>query len=83
MDERIKKRLADPEVYLEMVKGAVIALSYTDEEIRETLCEEEAQEFIDLRNKVFARLKLEEQKYITDTDANIPMAAEDEAPYKN
>lgn len=84
MDEKIKKRLRDPEVLIDMLAGAAAALAYTDEEIRDVFDEEEAQEFIDLRNSVKARLRQQEMRSYGEGPEQItPMAAEDGIDYKN
>lgn len=91
MDEKTKKKLADPEVYYDMLRGATMALAYTDEEIREMFEEPDAQEFIDQRNKVLKELKPYKHKFridpetcrlvFIDDEDETPIAAEDEAPY--
>ena len=84
MDERIKKKLRDPEVLIDMLAGAAAALAYTDEEIRDVFEEKDAQEFIDLRNSVKARLREQEMRcYGEAPEQHTPMAAEDDIPYKN
>lgn len=84
MDERIKKKLRDPEVLIDMLAGAAAALAYTDEEIRDVFEEKDAQEFIDLRNSVKARLREQEMRcYGEAPEQHTPMAAEDDTPYKN
>lgn len=84
MDERIKKKLRDPEVLIDMLAGAAAALAYTDEEIRDVFEEKDAQEFIDLRNSVKARLREQEMRcYGEGPEQHTPMAAEDDTPYKN
>ena len=84
MDEKIKRRLRDPEVLIDMLAGAAAALAYTDEEIRDVFDEEEAQEFIDLRNSVKARLRQQEIRCYGEGPEQItPMAAEDGIHYKN
>ena len=84
MDERIKKKLRDPEVLIDMLAGAAAALAYTDEEIRDVFEEKDAQEFIDLRNSVKARLREQEMQYYGEApEQHTPMAAEDDTPYKN
>ncbi len=84
MDEKIKRRLRDPEVLIDMLAGAAAALAYTDEEIRDVFDEEEAQEFIDLRNSVKARLRQQEMRCYGEGPEQItPMAAEDGIDYKN
>lgn len=81
MTQKRKRDLNDREVYLEMVRDAATALTYTDEEIRATLEGNDAQEFIDLRNRVLASLEEEPYRYDTADDTDIPMAAEDDASY--
>lgn len=84
MDEKIKRRLRDPEVLIDMLAGAAAALAYTDEEIRDVFDEEEAQEFIDLRNSVKARLRQQEMRCYREGPEQIThMAAEDGIDYKN
>ena len=84
MAEKKQRKLSDPDVCIEMVGGAAAALTYTDKEIRDTLPPEEAQEFIDLRDKVFAELDIDKREYglAFDDDDDIPMAAEEESPYE-
>ena len=80
--EKIKKRLSDPKVLAEIYLGAAKALLYTDEEIRAVLEEDEAQEFIDLRNKFIATHGKRLSKYSNDNTFGPQLAAEDDSyPY--
>lgn len=80
--ERIKNRLSDPDVIAEIFLGAAKALTYTDEEIRSVLNEEEAQEFIDLRNEFIANYGNKPPRYCSDSTFDTQIAAEDEPfPY--
>ena len=84
MTEKKQRKLTDPDVYIDMISGAAAALTYTDREIRDTFSPEEAQEFIDLRDKVFAELDIDKRKYgivFDDEEESTPQAAEEEAPY--
>lgn len=83
MIDKKQERESVKDVCVDMLSGAATALTYTDEEIRGTLPPEEAQEFIDLRDRVFAKLEIDKREYGISSDEcdDLPMAAEDEAPY--
>ncbi|MBQ3243575.1 MAG: hypothetical protein IJB01_03115 [Bacteroidaceae bacterium] len=85
MTEKKQRKLSDRDVYIEMLSGAATALTYTDKEIRDTFLPEDAQEFIDLRDKIFAELDIDKRKYglASDEDSNddLPLAAEEETSY--
>lgn len=78
------KKLNSQDIAADIISGATAALSYTDEEILETLPEEQAQEFIELRNKVLARMENGKRGYSIGTadDDTMSLAAEDEASYE-
>lgn len=86
MTEKKQRKLSDRDVYIEMLSGAATALTYTDKEIRDTFLPEDAQEFIDLRDKIFAELDIDKRKYglASDEDSSddLPLAAEEEATYE-
>lgn len=83
MTEKKQKKLSDRDVYIDMLGGAAAALTYTDKEIRDTFSPEEAQDFIDLRDKVYAELEIDKYEcgIATHEDVEIPLAAEDQEPY--
>lgn len=85
MTDKKHARHSGNDVASDIIGGAAAALAYTDQEIIDTLPKEQAHEFIELRNKVFAGLeKSNMQKYGTgyDTDEEIPLAAEENAVYE-
>lgn len=84
-EEELKRELNAEKFKAEMLCGAAAALAYTDEEIYDTLCKEEAEEFIELRREFMKEVDRECErmwgKPVADDDDELPMAAEDEAPY--
>lgn len=72
------------DIATEIIGGAAEALYYTDQEILDTLPKEQAHEFIELRNKVLAKLDIEKRPYnIGDNeDEDFSMAAEDVPSYE-
>ena len=50
-----KKRRSDAAIFADVLRGTAIAISYTEEEIRETLSPEDAEEFIALREELCSR----------------------------
>ncbi len=86
MTDKKHARHSGNDVASDIIGGAAAALAYTDQEIIDTLPKEQAHEFIELRNKVFAGLEKgnNRQKYSTgyDTDEEISLAAEDNAVYE-
>ena len=79
-----KSRSRD-EIAIDMVCGVTAALTYSDEEIYNTLPKEDAEEFIRLRNEV----KSDMQPGSTGIkigygfdDEDLSLAAEDEASYE-
>ena len=83
MIDKKQEKQSGKDICAEVLGGATAALTYTDEEIRATLPPEEAQEFIDLKNRVIAQLDANEQEYSINPAVcdEFPMAAEDETPY--
>ncbi len=69
-------------VAAEIIGGAMTALSYTNEEILDTLPPDEAKEFIELRNKVLTVGSAEKKEYSIGSDEEISLAAEDDAEYE-
>ena len=81
MIEKKQEKQSGKDICVEMLSGAVAALAYTDEEIRDTLPPEDAQEFIALRNRTLASLENDSHTYGPDEESNLTMAAEEDAPY--
>ena len=79
MDNKKQNRPNGSDIAADIVSGATAALTYTDEEILATLPPAEAQEFIDLRNRVLADID-SENRYC-DNEHGTPLAAEEDAPY--
>ena len=63
MTDRKHTRHAGDIFAAEIIEGAVAALAYTDKEILETLPPCEANEFIELRNKVMTGINAEKEEY--------------------
>ena len=84
MDNKKQNRPDGKDIAADIIEGATAALAYSNEEIIATLPPGEAQEFIDLRNSVKARLREQEMRcYGEAPEQHTPMAAEDDTPYKN
>ena len=81
MNDKKQNRPGGNEIAADILNGATAALSYTDEEIREALPPHEAQEFIDLRNRVLNDIESSGSTYGSD-ESELPLAAEEVAPYK-
>lgn len=84
-EEERKKKVQSREFIEDMYCGAAAALAYTDEEIYDTFCKEEAEEFIELRNRFMKIVDSEYEKMlgkpVASDDYELPMAAEDDASY--
>ncbi len=71
------------EIAVEIIGGAATALTYTDREILETLPEEQALEFIELRDKTLAGMNsCKEYGSCNNYDESPSLAAEDESTYE-
>lgn len=71
------------EIAVEIIGGAATALTYTDREILETLPEEQALEFIELRDKTLAGMNsCKEYESGYNFDESPSLAAEDEITYE-
>lgn len=72
------------DIAADIISGATAALSYTDEEILGTLPKEQAQEFIELRNKVLAKVENGKREYSIGNadDDTMSLAAEEESSYE-
>ena len=84
MTEKKQRKLSDRDVYIDMLSGAATALTYTDKEIRDAFSPEEAQDFINLRDKIYAELDIDKYEYglaSRDDDNDIQLAAEEQEPY--
>lgn len=83
MIDKKQEKQSGGDICVEIAGGAAVAMAYTDEEIRATLPPEEAQEFIDLRDRVFAELEIDKNEYDISSDEGygFSMAAEDDTPY--
>lgn len=81
MIEKKQEKQSGRDICVEILSGAAAALAYTDEEIRDTLPPEDAQEFIALRNRTLASLENDSHTYGPDEESNLTMAAEEDAPY--
>ena len=84
MTEKKQRKLSDRDVYIDILSGAATALTYTDKEIRDTFSPEEAQDFINLRDKIYAELDIDKYEYglaSRDDDNDIQLAAEEQEPY--
>lgn len=81
MNDKKQNRPGGDDIAADILNGATAALSYTDEEIMETLPPHEAQEFIDLRNRVLDDIKSSGNTYGCD-ESELPLAAEENTPYK-
>ena len=69
---------------MDLFSECLAAMMYTDEEIRETMSPEDADEFIELRNRLLESGTPREIRlggYDSDEDS-LPLAAEDEETYK-
>lgn len=80
MNDKKQNRRSGSEIAADIISGATEALTYTNEEILATLPPAEAQEFIELRNKVLAEINNGQQ--YNENGYDIPLAAEEETPYK-
>lgn len=80
MNDKKQNKPSGKEIAADILQGAATALSYTDEEILATMPPHEAQEFIDLRNRVIGDISTASE-YGSD-DQEIPLAAEEDSPYK-
>ena len=80
MNDKKQNKPSGKEIAADILQGAATALSYTDEEILATMPPYEAQEFIDLRNRVIGDISTASE-YGSD-EQEIPLAAEEDSPYK-
>ena len=78
------KKKNGQDIAADIIGGAAVALSYTDKEILDILPEEQAQEFIEMRNRVLAKLENSTREYNIGSidDEEMSIAAEDEITYK-
>lgn len=81
MDDKKQNTPSRSDIAADILQGATAALAYTDEEITSTLSPNEAQEFIELRNRVLNDIGSAGKAYTGD-EHSIPLAAEEETPYK-
>ena len=83
MIKKKQEKQSGRDICVEILSGAATALTYTDEEIRDTLPPEDAQEFIALRNRTLASLENDSHLYgiSPDEESTLTMAAEEDAPY--
>lgn len=80
MNDKKQNKPSGNEIAADIIQGAATALAYTDEEILATMQPHEAQEFIDLRNRVIGDINATSE-YGSD-EQDIPLAAEEDSPYK-
>ena len=69
---------------MDIFSECLAGMFYSDEEIREMLSPEDADEYIELRNNLLASQSSSEiglDKYVSD-EHSMPLAAEDEESYK-
>lgn len=77
-DEIIKK-LLEKNIFAQIKENVIEAMKYSDEEIRDTLAPEDAEEFIQERRTLIESFK----KYREEVNRNkARLAAEDPAEYK-
>lgn len=78
------KKKNGQDIAADIIGGAAVALSYTDKEILDTLPEEQAQEFIEMRNRVLAKMENSTREYNIGSmdDEETSLAAEDEVLYE-
>ena len=78
------KKKNGQDIAADIIGGAAVALSYTDKEILDILPEEQAQEFIEMRNRVLAKMEKSTREYNIGSidDEETSLAAEDEITYK-
>ena len=77
--EEIIKKLLEKNIIAQIKENVIEALKYSDEEIRDTLSPEEAEEFIQERQILMESFK----KYREEINRNkARLAAEDPAEYK-
>ena len=78
------KKKNGQDIAADIIGGAAVALSYTDKEILDILPEEQAQEFIEMRNRVLAKMENSTREYNIGSidDEEMSIAAEDEITYK-
>ena len=79
-----KEKQTGQDVAVEILGGAAVALSYTEREIIETLPQDQAQEFIEMRNRVLAKMENSTREYNIGSmdDEETSLAAEDEVIYE-
>lgn len=80
MDNKKQNRPDGKDIAADIIEGATATLAYSNEEIIATLPPGEAQEFIDLRNRVLA--DIDNHNRYGDNEHYTPLAAEEDAPYK-
>ena len=78
------KKKNGQDIAADIISGATVALSYTDKEILDKLPKEQAQEFIEMRNRVLAKMENSTREYNIGSidDEEMSIAAEDEITYK-
>ena len=77
--EEIIKKLLEKNIFAQIKENVIEALKYSDEEIRDTLSPEEAEEFIQERRTLMESFR----KYREEINRNkARLAAEDPAEYK-
>ena len=78
------KKKNGQDIVADIIGGAAVALSYTDKEILDILPEEQAQEFIEMRNRVLAKMENSTREYSIGSidDEETSLAAEDEVLYE-
>lgn len=83
MIKKKQEKQSGRDICVEILSGAATALTYTDEEIRDILPPEDAQEFIALRNRTLASLENDSHTYgiSPDEESTLTMAAEEDTPY--
>ena len=83
-DKMTKEKRTGQDVAVEILGGAAVALSYTEREIIETLPQDQAQEFIELRKRVLAGMDNCRKEYSIGSfnDEETSLAAEDEVQYE-
>ena len=76
-----KKRRSEGAIMADVLRGVAEAISYTEEEIRDTLSPEEAEEFIQERQILMESFKKYREE-VNKKKNKMSLAAEDPAEYK-
>ena len=79
--EEIIKKLLEKNIIAQIKENVIEALKYSDEEIRDTLSPEEAEEFIQERQILMESFKKYREE-VNKTKNKMSLAAEDPAEYK-